>query len=596
MALVNAAALLARRGSKVLVVDFDLEAPGLSTYDPFTSLTKSKGVVDFITEYIESSVAPDVRGYVVKCQLGEKDVWVMPAGQQHRDYAARLNSVDWQSLYLRHDGFLFFEDLKQQWRNHGFDYVLVDSRTGHTDVGGICTRQLPDAVVAMFFPNDQNLIGLENVVKDIREEPRALRPQEIFLHFCASNIPDLDDEKHILERKLSEARRRLAYEQSPVLIHHYNSLSFLEQSVFVLDRPESKLAIEYTRLVERIVSRNLEDRNGALATLKRLRDGFMRSRGNVGEDVSSILETILEKYSADGEIAWLMAQIFSIVGDLDKEADRLTVAIQNNVSAMTALRRRAAIFLLQNRKEDALADLQTVLGSETVAGFEWVAAVELLREIDANWISAVNLPTVFRRLDSEQILRLAEILISDRRGSTIVIPLMRQLMSSLDRSGENLSRASNLLVLAMISSRHYEAAMEVIAHDREDVLRSNDVVNVFNFAMAEWGVKGGAPKDLMMRVVELSKRDGLGTPRGVNHSQCYAIAYKVCGLDELARGAVARARSLLPNVPGRIFSSWRYLEVGRGKMAEDLDALEEFIDNRGPGPLLFRKDEFETLH
>ena len=55
------------------------------------------------------------------------------------------------------------------------DYVLIDSRTGHNEVGGICTRQLPDAVTILFFPNEQNLFGLKKVVSDIRNEAKGPR-------------------------------------------------------------------------------------------------------------------------------------------------------------------------------------------------------------------------------------------------------------------------------------------------------------------------------------------------------------------------------------------------------------------------------------
>ena len=91
------------------------------------------------------------------------------------------------------------EDLKAQWRaTISPDYVLIDSRTGHTDVGGICTRQLPDSVVVLFFPNDQNLRGIESVVRDIRNEALPPRRKEITVHLVAANVPDLDDEERIL--------------------------------------------------------------------------------------------------------------------------------------------------------------------------------------------------------------------------------------------------------------------------------------------------------------------------------------------------------------------------------------------------------------
>ncbi len=72
-----------------------------------------------------------------------------------------------------------FEDLRAQWKALGFQYVLLDSRTGFTDVGGICTRHLPDAVVTMFRLDDQSLQGVEGVVESIRREkamPRRKTP------------------------------------------------------------------------------------------------------------------------------------------------------------------------------------------------------------------------------------------------------------------------------------------------------------------------------------------------------------------------------------------------------------------------------------
>ena len=112
------------------------------------------GVVDFVTRYLESGQAPNAADYIGECPpIGEQggSLWIMPSGR-NETYAANFNQVDWGALYDRHDGYLLFEDLKQQWNQIlEPDYVLIDSRTGHTDTSGICTRQLPDSVVVFFF-------------------------------------------------------------------------------------------------------------------------------------------------------------------------------------------------------------------------------------------------------------------------------------------------------------------------------------------------------------------------------------------------------------------------------------------------------------
>jgi len=160
-------------------------------------------------------------------------------------------------LYSEQHGYLLFEDLKSQWaRDLKLDYVLVDSRTGYTDVAGICTRQLPDAVVILFFPTEQNLGGLADIVSGIRDEAAGARKKAIQLHFVTSNVPDLDDEDQILEKRIARFKRGLGYEQLAV-IHHYPSLALLNQVIFTKERPRSRLAKEYRAICWQILRYNL---------------------------------------------------------------------------------------------------------------------------------------------------------------------------------------------------------------------------------------------------------------------------------------------------------------------------------------------------
>ena len=217
MALVNAAVTLAMGGHRVLVVDFDIEAPGLDTFDALKPSEEVPGIIDFVARYLESRQAPDVSGFIGECPvIGDRggSLWVMTSGRKET-YAANFNQVDWGDLYEKQDGFLLFEDLKAQWKQVlKPDYVLIDSRTGHTDTSGICTRQLPDAVVVLFFPNEQNLRGLIDVVSGIRAEAEGVRKKNIKLHFVMSNVPDLDDEDQILESKIKSFQYQLGFRRN----------------------------------------------------------------------------------------------------------------------------------------------------------------------------------------------------------------------------------------------------------------------------------------------------------------------------------------------------------------------------------------------
>src|SRR5205823_3755864 len=63
-ALVNVAAELARRGRRVLLVDFDLEAPGLETFERLRPSEPHPGVVEYVKDYMLTKQPPDVRKYI----------------------------------------------------------------------------------------------------------------------------------------------------------------------------------------------------------------------------------------------------------------------------------------------------------------------------------------------------------------------------------------------------------------------------------------------------------------------------------------------------------------------------------------------------
>src|SRR5262249_41021891 len=118
LALVNVAAQLARRGRKVLLVDFDLEAPGLETFERLRPPQPHPGLVEYVTEYMRSKRSPDVRDYIYAPPPDRKmigQLWVMPAGRRDANYQSALTRLNWRKLYDDCEGYLFFEDMKAQW-------------------------------------------------------------------------------------------------------------------------------------------------------------------------------------------------------------------------------------------------------------------------------------------------------------------------------------------------------------------------------------------------------------------------------------------------------------------------------------------------
>ena len=160
--LANVAVQLARWGNRVLCVDWDLEAPGLHEYFRGRLPAEPKaGVVELVT----ADGPIEWRDAVLPVRIdGVDGLDLLPAGRMDADYVDRVQAISWPQLYAEHDLGWRIEQLADELRAE-YDHVLIDSRTGITDIGGICTAQLPDALVLCLTPNRQNLDGATDVAR-----------------------------------------------------------------------------------------------------------------------------------------------------------------------------------------------------------------------------------------------------------------------------------------------------------------------------------------------------------------------------------------------------------------------------------------------
>jgi tetratricopeptide (TPR) repeat protein/cellulose biosynthesis protein BcsQ len=183
MALANVADILARRGARVLMVDFDLEAPGLEQYFevPQAAARAHAGLIDLLAAFKEALAVGGARqadfhqveNFILPIYQnlpGNGSLDLMPAGRREGAdldrYATAVRSFDWQDFYFNWEGELFFEWLRDELTSKRYDLVLVDSRTGVTEMGGICSYQLADHIIMLCAANKQNLRGTQNVADD----------------------------------------------------------------------------------------------------------------------------------------------------------------------------------------------------------------------------------------------------------------------------------------------------------------------------------------------------------------------------------------------------------------------------------------------
>ncbi|MCD4739446.1 MAG: hypothetical protein K8R89_09360 [Anaerolineae bacterium] len=201
MTLANVGELFYQTGLKVLLVDWDLEAPGL---DRFFALDVEKmaarpGVVDMLLDYkhqmtqewtAEAGQFPFKKPSDLIIDLhpdsSKGRLWLLTAGQRDKAnfarYANAILTFDWKDFYDNWVGEAYFEWLRQQFLEMA-DVVLIDSRTGITEMGGVCTYQLGEVIVMFCGTSQQSLDGTDRMVTELKssvvEEARGGRSLEV---------------------------------------------------------------------------------------------------------------------------------------------------------------------------------------------------------------------------------------------------------------------------------------------------------------------------------------------------------------------------------------------------------------------------------
>lgn len=155
-ALANIGVVLSRWGYRVLLVDWDLEAPGLQAYvAQYAETPTVDGVANFL---LAKNGGTRPRPARLQIEGTDELFYVAAAGSPEPTASPAVISVDLAALYESASLGQRLEDLRAKWKEE-YDFVLLDSRTGITDIGGICTAQLPDLLCLCFTTNAQSLEG-----------------------------------------------------------------------------------------------------------------------------------------------------------------------------------------------------------------------------------------------------------------------------------------------------------------------------------------------------------------------------------------------------------------------------------------------------
>jgi cellulose biosynthesis protein BcsQ len=203
--LANAARYLALSGKKVVAVDLDFEAPGLHyklhigrSGERTAEVVPERGAVDYLlaTHANEEPVNPTDFLTEVPLPLDSTGrLYLMPAGSApSAEYWRALTSLSRHALLSDSDGetpLAGLLELKARVEDElEADVLLIDARTGITELGGIATTILPDKVVCLLLDNQESLTGARTVIRSFAHATRLNDQQPIEVVLVLSRVPD----------------------------------------------------------------------------------------------------------------------------------------------------------------------------------------------------------------------------------------------------------------------------------------------------------------------------------------------------------------------------------------------------------------------
>jgi uncharacterized protein YjbI with pentapeptide repeats len=212
------AAALAAKGRSVVYWDLDLEAPGVARNPSLSSLpAPTQGTLDLVSSVLATGRFPDQwlsEALVSLPNSASPDApvrgslsFLLP-GVLDATYPARFAAINWAKFFASSPDpatgrpvgpglAVLHRVLRELHDKHGINHVIIDARTGLTELAAHCLLHLPNSVVMVTNLTDQSLSPIADLSRAIAAQQPNDQARRIALHRVVTFVPtdeQLDDE------------------------------------------------------------------------------------------------------------------------------------------------------------------------------------------------------------------------------------------------------------------------------------------------------------------------------------------------------------------------------------------------------------------
>jgi tetratricopeptide (TPR) repeat protein len=370
----------------------------------------------------------------------------------------------------------------------------------------------------------------------------------------------------------------------------------LNQAVFVLDKPRSRLSKEYRKLVKALIKENDADRDGALALLRGYSDLYLSDSVQKGKwhdfdmwweagRLDNRINKITELFWDDPDILFKVAECRVLEGAFDLALHLLNRAVLIKADLAPALLQRA---LCKDRLGDvpgATADIFQYLQTKDLHPPDVLRSLRELAVISPDSLSeAIRLSSV-QALDLKHKIEVGKIIASRRQALDIAINYLSRLLNDRDIADSFVDSLVDLLSGYFILSRRWQDAVDLITWATE-ATSSYQVCQVLslNEMMARWGHTGELPEALCRWWLENADNEGNSPYSAPLLNQVNALALWRLGNPSKAREEIEIAIKWMTQHRRNRFSCWRYGEASPSEFLEDCQQIRRMIQGEPVRP------------